>query len=180
MGIETAVYAGLALSAIGTATSVMGSISQANAAKKAAQANADLMEYNRQVMESDARAIEAQGSEEAKKVRQQARAHIATQRSLFAASGVEVNSDTPLSILADTAAGYKVEELETKRAYDLQAWQKRTQGSMYTAQGQIAVAEGSAAASNSMLRGASTLLSGGSNLALTYGGAKYHGMIKGF
>lgn len=84
----------------GAALSAYGQIQQGNAAKKVAEANAQLA-----IQEGDSRR-EAHKYEGLKLSREK-NAMISEQKALYGASGVDISSGTPLDVMAKTAVEYE-------------------------------------------------------------------------
>lgn len=136
-GVEIALAASAALSAVSAVSSGMQ-------AKNAAKVQATIAEQNATLAQQQAAAQEA-------KYRQQTTKLLGRQRALFANSGVNLEG-SPLLTQQDTAAQSELEALTMRHSGDIEASAQRNRAMM-------ARLEGSTALSNGILRAGSTLLS---------------------
>lgn len=164
-GMEMLAGASLGLGVLGTATNVAGQAAQANAAANQANYLAQVARNNQTAMEANAQLALQQGEVGAQQKQLQTAQIEGKQRAVLASQGTDVNSGSPLDIVADTArAGYT--DVATVRSNAaLQAYGYRLQGAGL-----------GAAAGNYQLAGAnalgqlpygigSSLLSGASSVA---------------
>lgn len=147
-----------AVAAIGTATTTIGSISSGMAQQQAANYNAEVDRNN---------AIQAQQASDQQAVvsQQQTQGKLAEQKVMFAASGVDVGTGTPLDVMSDEASKGKLDAL-TLRYGGL------VQGLRDTSAGTLAESQGSAAATAGYLGAGATLLTGAGK---TLNAAGYNG-----
>jgi hypothetical protein len=92
--------AALAASVVGTGLSVMGQISQANAAEAAAEANA-------KTAQQEAAWRREAYKEEGYKLSREKNAMLQEQKSMYGAAGIDISTGSPLDVMAQTAAEYE-------------------------------------------------------------------------
>ena len=172
-----AAYAGLAATLAGTAMSVYGNIQSGKQASAAAAYNAKLAQRNASIAEMQAQDAERRGSVEEDRFRRQQSLLMGEQVSMLAASGVEVDSGSPLQILADTAEATEIDARTIRYNAAMEAWNYRNQADSYTAQSQLATAEGKNAKSNAYLSAGSSLISGLGTAGLQYASMSDRGMF---
>ena len=100
----TATNIGLALTAVGTVFGVAGALHSAEAQADAAEYQAAVARNNRIIAERNAEDARRRGEFEANVQRQRTQQLIGTQEAFFAGQGVLVGQDSPLDVVADTAA----------------------------------------------------------------------------
>lgn len=117
----------LALMAVGTAVSVAGSLSQANAARAAGDYNATLAETN-------ASLSRVQAAEQARRYGVSARKQLGAMRAAYGASGVTMQG-SPMDVLGESAYTAALDSLTIRQggeanasAYESQAVLDRLQG----------------------------------------------------
>jgi len=160
MGAEVALIGTIVSAAASVGGQVMNAMAQSRAASyqaAVAERNAQIARNNQVVMENNAKATEAAGAARADQEAMQTRELIGRQRTAAAASGLDVNSGTPLDITAGTAgmgmwSGLNIRDETTRRAAGY-----RQQGANYEAQaGNFDAQAGAAgsASSDAMVGGA--------------------------
>ena len=125
--------AGLVLSAAGAAYSV-------DAGNKAAQAQEEQSKENAKAATTSAKNTTLAAQVEEDRRRQQTRAMLASQRTTFAANGVDMSTGTPLEILGDTAAIGEQDALTIRANAARQAWGYQVEANNSLNQGRMAVA----------------------------------------
>lgn len=143
----TAAVIGLGLSAAGTAASVVGNVKAGNAAKNQGEFNAGIDEQNARNAISDATSNEQQQRLDDRRV-------IASNTAAIGASGIDVNSGSPLDVLAEQHRQGELNALNVRRQGALQA-----QADLNDAQAQRMA--GANAQTASRYNAASSLLTGG-------------------
>jgi hypothetical protein len=146
-GIE--ITLGTALSAVGTGLSVVSSLAQGQAARRAADYNAALYERNAQVAQQRAAVDEA-------RQRRLAAMRAGANRAAIGASGVAVEG-SPLDILESNAAQEELDALMIR-------WNAANAASDARASGELARATGRSAQTQSFLQAGSALLLGGAKV----------------
>jgi hypothetical protein len=124
--------AGLVLSAAGAAYSV-------DAGNKAAEAQEDQSKENAKAAEASGRNVTLSAQVEEDRRRQQTRQMLASQRTTFAANGVDMSTGTPLEILGDTAAIGEQDALTIRANAARQAWGYSVEANNSLNQGRMAV-----------------------------------------
>lgn len=153
MGTETLLALGaLALSAAGTATSVIGSSQQAKAAEGAA-------EYNAKVEQNNAIAAQQSAEAEAAQIRRLNRIRLGSARASYGKAGVDLNDTN--DVYSDIGTQGELEALSTIYAGQTQSsyYQSRAAGNRFEAR---------SARSAGALGTASSLIGGLANTATTY------------
>jgi hypothetical protein len=95
---------GLAASAVGTGVQMYGQRQQAKTAERVAERNAKIQEGDALQTEMDAR-------ENARRLREDSKSKLKTQRSRYAKAGV-INEGSPLEVMAETAGLLELDALE--------------------------------------------------------------------
>lgn len=150
----------LAMTAAGGFMQAQAQRQQVEAANQAAEYNAKIQERNAEIAEMQAVSAEQRGTEAERLHRQQVAGLKSSQRVSAAASGVVVDTGSPLSILQDTAVQGEMDAMTIKANTAQEAWGHRVQGGGFTAQAGLARAgQGSpgAALTTGLLTGASRL-----------------------
>lgn len=163
VGPETLAIASIASSVVGTGVSIMGQMQQADAAQKAANYQAAVARNNQILANQRAQQIEAEGKIAEDRKRQEAARLAGRQRAVLAGNGVLVDVGSALDITSDTAAMGELDALNTKYAYDNQAYNARTQAANFGSD--AAMADYRASSSDATLAVAGTLLQGAGSVA---------------
>ncbi len=150
------------LSAIGTALSVVGIIVSARSQEEAGQVQQQGYEANAEVIEADATVVESEAAYSESQHREKVRRLLATQRSLYAKSGVDLSSGSPLVVLGQTAAEGEEESLQIRRTGQIDALRLRNQA-------KIQKYYGGTTASAASTTSKATLLTGLGGAALNFG-----------
>lgn len=137
---------------LGTAFSAYGAIQQGNAAKSAADFNAQ----NMAIMAADAR---KRGEAAAEAKQRETGALIGRQRAVMAARGLDLNQGSPLSILGDTAALGELDTQTIKGNAEREAVGYLNQGKLYAAEGQNAQSAGLLSAAGDVVGGIGSVAS---------------------
>ncbi len=111
---------------LGTAFSAYGMYSQGKSQEAMAK-------YNQKVADNNAVAAEQRAHESIRRQRRQNKRRLAAQRQAYADSGV-LDSGTPLTVMADTAAHMELEAQDTLWAGQTQSQGFRQQSDLYGAQ----------------------------------------------
>lgn len=172
-----AAYASLAATLAGTAMSVYGNIQSGKQARTAAAYNAKLAQREAGIAEMRAQDAERRGAIEEDRFRRQQSLLMGQQASMLAASGVELDSGSPLQILADTAEATEVDARTIRYNSQMEAWGLRNQRDGYTAQSQLANVEGKNAKNNAYLSAGSSLISGLGTAGMHYASMSERGMF---
>ena len=130
-------------------TSILGGVLGSSAKKKAAK-------RAKKIAKADAKAVRKLGPEEAKQILRQGRRLEGRQRLNFGGSGVDVNSGTPLDVMAETIA-----ETEMSAIRAIQS--RNDQAASIERQGSAASALARAGAAGSILSGVSGAIGAGAS-----------------
>ena len=163
VGAETLAIASIASSVGSTALGVLGQMQQADATQKSASYQAAVARNNQIIAERRAAQVEAEGKIAADRKRQEAARLAGRQRAVLAGNGVLVDYGSALDITSDTAAYGELDALNTKYAYDNEAYNARVQASNFGAEAQLS--DFRAASADPTLGIAGTLLSGVGSVA---------------
>jgi len=151
--------------AIGSAAlQAVGTISQAQAAKKQANYQAQVAMNNQIIANQNADAATQVGNAQENQKRQQVRQVIASQRAAQASSGIDINSGSALDVQSDTAALGELDALTIRDNASRQARGFRQQGLNYGAQAQLDRAAGQSALTGGYLSAAGQLMSSASSV----------------
>lgn len=150
MGPEWAL---VALMAVGTAASVVGTIASARAQRNAGVVEQQGYEYNAQVYEAEAEQVKETAAYNEALHRKKVRALISKQRALYAHAGVDLAEGSPLLVLAETAAEGEEEALMIRREGEVEATRLRNQAQISRYYGGSAAAAGKAASKTTLLTG---------------------------
>lgn len=162
---------------LGMGLTAASTMAQANAAKQQAQAQAQAAEWNAGIMEENAglQDIMAQQTQEMGKhkialAREEGRQKIETQRAGYAASGVKVDTGSPLDVIAEQAGKNKYQQDMIQYDADLSAWGYKTQA--YNLRQQATMTRATKTSPNQAYL--TSLLSGGANLFNQYQSYQYN------
>jgi len=144
----------MGMSGISTALGAWSQYQQGRAEKKR-------MDYQARMQDLRADRIEYRGEWEEQRLREKGSQVKGAQRASYAASGVQVDTGSPLDILASTDLEVERDAAMIQYNSAMEAGAARQQGGLYRAAGRTAK-------SGSLLRSGSTLLTGGSKLAMQY------------
>jgi hypothetical protein len=164
MGLMSLVATALATSAIGTAVSAFGAISQGNAQASAANYQAQVAANNQVIAEQNARyAMQAGAVQEASK-RTATGALIGSQRAAAAANGLDVNSGSAVDLQAGAAALGEQDANTIRDASARTARGYQVQGMNYGAQAQLDRMTADNASSAGGLNAFASILGGASSV----------------
>ncbi|AQG98589.1 hypothetical protein A9R05_06885 [Burkholderia sp. KK1] len=138
-----------------TAMSATGSVMQGNATRNASYAQAAQEE-------SQANSVQAQGYQQAKRIRAQGASNVGQANAALAASGVDVSQGTANDVRTKIAQNSEQDALNTILSADTKATSLRTQAGLDRASGDDAARAGRLGALSSALRA-------GSSLTMKYG-----------
>lgn len=144
----------------GTLMGAAGAIQSGNAAKAAGDYNAQVAENNKIVAERQAADALARGQIAEDEQRRKTMAIKGAQRAALGASGVALDSGSPLDILGDTAAFGELDALTIRSNAEREAYGYRVQGMNFEAEAGLARAQGKAAQTAGYVGAGGTLLSG--------------------
>ena len=157
----TLAYAGLALSAVGTAGSMLGQMQQASAAKASADYQAQVAAGNQQIATQNASFAAAEGEQLAAQKQQQTRAQEGAILAGQGSSGVDINSPTSQAVRASQSElgaldAQTIRANAARKAYgfESQAANFGNAASADTATGENAQTAGEIGAAGSLLSGA--------------------------
>lgn len=119
--------ASLALSAIGVGVQAYSANKEAKAANAAAEYNASIQERNATIAGIRANDAIARGDIEEKKYRLQVSKLVGEQRSEYGASGVVVDTGSPLDVNLDTVEQGELDALTIRHNASIEAWGLRNQ-----------------------------------------------------
>jgi len=147
-----------------TATSVAGTISQANTARRTANYQAAVARNNQEIANQNAQTAAQVGAAQEAEKRQDIRRLIAAQRVAGAASGLAVNSGSMLALQEDTAGLGELDALTIRDSANRQVRGYQQQGLNYGTQAQADIAAGKAARTAGYISAAGTLFEAGSSM----------------
>ena len=157
---------GLALSVVGTITSTLGAVNQAQGQKSAYEYQAAVNRNN--AIQAGYQADDAieRGQEEERKTREKTRQLIGRQRSIFGAAGLQTDSGTPLLVQEDTAEIGELDALTVRNNSEREAHALRFRAENFEANARMNsfAADGISPG----MAGATTLLAGAGNIAAKY------------
>lgn len=146
LGASSATAAATGALAIGTGVSAIGSLRQGQAQRQAADYNAAIAQQNAVIAQQQGiAAVEAQQRNAART--------IGAAKAAYGASGVQVDSGSPLDVLAESARMAELDKLTTKYNYDLRALGFDQQSNLASMNGKNATTSSLLNAGGSMLKG---------------------------
>ena len=157
--------ASLALTAVGTVQSYMGQKAQGKAEQQMYEYQAAVDRNNAQIAEWQAVDAEKRGKEEERRQRLLTQQKKGTQRTAFAAAGIDLGSDNVAETLADTEMLGELDALTIRSNAQREAYGYRVQGSNYNASAVNNQYAGKNARTASNIRATTTLLDGASTIA---------------
>ena len=155
---------GLGIGAASLGMSTYSSYQEAKAANQAAEWNANIAETNAMYRDQAADDSIQRGKSSAAIQQLKTRAQISSDRTRYAASGVMVNSGTPVDVAADTAAWGEYERQLIISNSEREAWGYRTEANTLRQQASMT----RATKQSPWLAAATTGLSGGTSLWQSY------------
>jgi hypothetical protein len=179
----------IGLTAAGTAISAIGQVKAGHAQQAAGQAQqaaansqADLADYNATVADAQAKDALDRGTIEENRFRTAVKGLVGSQRTAFAASGVDVSTGSAVDVQADATKLGELDALTIRTNARLQAWGFKVnaydlrQGAAIARKTGVYQAQaGEAAQSASYFGAAGTILGAGANLLSTKYGFKTKG-----
>ena len=155
----------IAATVASTAVAAYGQIQQGNAAKEAANYNAQVANNNATTANNNAIAAEQAGAVQAEQKQMQTGQTIGKIIASKAASGLDVNSGSSADLVASTADVGELDAQTIRNNADKTAYGYRTQGQSYSAQAGLDQMQGNNAAAAGQLGAFSSLLSGASSVS---------------
>lgn len=156
---------GLAVAAIGAGVSAYSAVQQGEAAKAAANYQAQVAQNNATIAGMNANAATAEGNQKVQAQEEQAAQHQGMIRAVMGAGGIDLNSGSALRNQEGVA---QVDQLNKDTIISnaaRTAWNYRNQGSDFAAQSQLDVERGQQAQTAGLMGGFSSLLSGAGSFA---------------
>lgn len=174
MAISAPVLAGISLAStvLGTGLGIAGQIQQANVIEAQSEFQAAVLRNNQILAERAARDAEARGRVAEQRQRMQTAQLEARQRAVFAGSGVDVSTGSPLDVFADTARFGELDALTIRGNAAREAASLRAQGMGFESQARLQELQGQQAQSALPTAIGSTLLSGTGTVAQKWYGFK--------
>lgn len=157
--------AAIGLTAVSTAFSAMGQIQAGKAQQAQLNYQAAVDRNNAKIAEWQAVDAEKRGAEEERKRRVLTQQQIGTQRTSFAANGIDLGSDTVADVTADTAMIGELDALTIRNNYARDAWGYRVQGMNYQASAGLNTLAGKNAAKAGRTNAMGTILGGTTTIA---------------
>lgn len=109
---------------------------------QAGQMNRDLMRYNAQVAEYQSEDALVRGEIKEQRFRRDAAKFIGSQKVALAAQGIEIDDDSALDVMANTAYLAEVDALTIRNNAKREAWGYKVQAEDYRFRGEIEAFEG--------------------------------------
>ena len=144
----------------GATVSAVSAIQQGRAARAQASAQEAIAARNAQLAERQAEAEQQAAIEAAAIQEEEGKRLLARQRAAFAVSGVEIGRGTPLSVVVETAAELKAEELTILREGAISAAQRKGEADIFRLRGEAAKKKGKAAGRAATLAATGSILTG--------------------
>jgi hypothetical protein len=172
MAVMTAIaIGGLAMSAYQAYRAGQSANTAGKAQQDAANSQADLADFNAQVADLQATDALARGDQNEARFRAGVRGMVGTQRTGFAAGGIDVSSGSAVDVQADTAYFGELDALQIKTNAAREAWGFSVQADDLRKRAEIArksgvflEATGRANATSAYVAGATSLVVGSANL----------------
>ncbi|MBB0023626.1 hypothetical protein [Ralstonia pickettii] len=168
MGVAALPVAALAVAAVGSAVSAYGAIAQGNAAKAAANYQAQVAQNNATIAGMNANAEIEKGNQQLQASQEQAAQHQGMIRAVMGASGIQLDSGSALRNQEGMAQVDQLNQATITSNAARAAWNYRNQGANYAAQSQLDSMQGANAATAGYMSGFSSLLSGAGTFARDY------------
>lgn len=165
IGAGTAAIAGIAASAIGTGVSMYGAMQSASAQSAAANYQAQVAANNALIAKQQAQATTQAGDVTASNTLLAAGQRTSAIRAAAAASGVDADMGTPVSLQSDFAKLGMLDALTVRNNAARQAYTQQAAAVGDTAQSQLYSAEATQAQTAGMVGAFGSLLSGASNVS---------------
>ena len=146
--------------AVGTAVSVIGAIQQGNAAKAAANFNAQVALQNQQIAEQDAQIAREQAALQANQADREGRLRLGKIRAAHGASGGAMEGSV-LDVLGDVSAQNELEKQDVIFQGELQARSALNRGAGFANEAALETYRGKSAQTAGYLSAGRELLSGG-------------------
>lgn len=137
--------------------SIGGLLVSSYSSYEAGQVNEDIAEYNQTIAGYQSRDAIDRGKEREKRFRDDASRLQGSQRAALAAQGIEIDDDSALDLLADTASSIEIDAITIRNNAAREAWGYAVQAQDYGFRGEVAAATGTSQA-------VSTILTSGSRL----------------
>lgn len=144
---DAAIYIGLALAAVSAAVGAGGAVYSADASRRTANYNADVMAQEALAAKDKAAYDEKMHREHVKKV-------LSTQRALYGDTGLS-NEGTSLMVMEESVKQGEMDALVIKYGGDIAAAKARSQGNLFRMQGRQSQTAGYIGAGSTLLGGLS-------------------------
>jgi hypothetical protein len=158
----------LALAAVSTAMGAYGMYAQGQQQKAQAEYQAAVANNNAIIAEQNAQDALQRGRVEEQQHRLKVAQMKGTQRSVLAASGVQVDTGSALDVVADTAMMGELDALTIRNNAEREAYQHRMQASNYQAESGLYSLAARNAARNGAWGAATSLLGGAAQVGMNY------------
>lgn len=152
-----------AVAAVAMVAAAAGSMVAAYASIESGQAQKKAANYNAALQERQAENEKAAAAIQEENFRKQTAARMATLRTGYAASGVEISEGTPLLVAMESQANAEKDALRIR-------WGGETQADAFLGAATLSRAQGSQAQTAGYLGAGASLLSGAGRVAGIYGG----------
>lgn len=165
MAVMTAIALGTAIG--GAVINAVGQAKSGNAAQRAAESQAQQLEYNAGIADLQSADAEQRGLEEEQRFRSQVRGLVGTQRAGMAGQGVDVSSGSAADVQADTAYLGELDARKIRANAQREAWGYSVEASDLRMGADVARKGGAAAKTASRWGIANTVLGTGSSLLMS-------------
>lgn len=163
----------LVIGAIGAGLAAVSAQRQVEAGNRAAEYNAKINERNAEIANLQAVDAEQRGAAAVKNLRIRIARLKGSQRAAAAASGVVVDTGSPLDVLQDTEFFGEVDAMTIRENAAREAWGFRTQAGGFVAQARLSRAK----KGDPRLAGVTSLLTGVSRLGSQFGSFQRAGVL---
>lgn len=144
-------------SSLSTGASVYGTYAQMQAAKNNASYQASIANQNAAIADAQSVSVGQQGTMEQNQLRDKARQVAASQKTAFAANGLDTQSGSALNVISDTAQQSE-QDIQTSRYNTaMQMWGLGNQANQYRAEAKNAKQAGKYQARSALLSGVTSL-----------------------
>lgn len=154
------------------AVTAVGAIQQAQAAKKAAN-------YNAQLADENAKIARQQGDSHAAQIRRQSVLGLGDMRASFAANGVSLEGSA-LDVMADSAYQYELDKQNARYNAELKARGYSNEAQLQRARGESAMTAGYLKAGSSLIGAAGNAYQGSSLQTAVNNSSNYGGSVGGW
>ena len=159
------------LAGIGTAVSTVSTIQQGKAQAASYNNQAAVADQNAKIAGRQAEVAAQNGAEEERQMRRRGAATIGTQKTAFAASGIDSGAGSAVDVINDTSAQNELDALAIRKNAANQVWNNQAEQTNYVNQASAARSAAKNANSSAKMSAFGTLLTGASALQSKYGKA---------